>query len=643
VKLELVFDDRQRSGYGDVSLVQSPDGARWYVVRQEGIIDAYPPLAGGPEALTVTVFADGESGLLDLAFDPDWQNNRRAFISYNAREGGLNYSRVAAVQTNDDGSFSAPASPVFNFQQPGQQTNHKGGNLEFGPDSNLYLALGDCANNASDAQNASSYCGKLIRIDTSGGGNHAKVALGFRNPWRWSFDKATGTLWAGDVGQSDEEEIDALSWSQVSSGNPNLGWPLCEGNRVNQGSSCNAFVQPVYTYGRDQGSTVVGGGVYRGNGVPNLVGKYVFADFGTDRVWVMNTSDFMVEELPAIGPYGHPVSFATDAQGEMYLLTISGNILKFVPQSQNAQAESTIPYRLSDTGCVDPQRPWDPGPGLIPYDINVPFWSDGAEKTRWVALPDGTTLHIGDDGNWQFPVGTVFMKQFRLGGRLVETRLFMRHPDGAWGGYSYAWDADGKNATLLLDGEVRPWPEGQWHYPSRQECMQCHNASAGSALGAKTGQMNKDVYYAAANVVAGQLQTLAYIGLLDAPLPKKPAEMDVLPPLDGPATLGERARAYLATNCALCHNPQGGTGVGMDFRYGRPLSQTVACNQLPMRGNLGISDARIIAAGLPEKSVVSARMHLRGGNQMPPIASLRVDEAGTALVDAWIGSLTGCF
>jgi hypothetical protein len=129
-------------------------------------------------------------------------------------------------------------------------------------------------------------------------------------------------------------------------------------------------------------------------------------------------------------------SFGQGHDGEIYALE-GTKIFRLVPSGDDEP--DSFPVLLSDTGYVDPQDPRQPAPCLIPYDINVPFWSDGALKERWLAIPDGTTVHIAPDGDWEFPVGSVFMKSFRIGGKLIETRLFLRHADGGWAGYSYEW------------------------------------------------------------------------------------------------------------------------------------------------------------------------------------------------------------
>ena len=142
---------------------------------------------------------------------------------------------------------------------------------------------------------------------------------------------------------------------------------------------------------------------------------------------------------------------------------------------------NTFPATLSTTGCVDPADPWTPTGAMIPYDINHPFWSDGSDKHRFLAIPDGTTLSVGADGDETVPVGTVLLKEFEKDGQRIETRLMMLHPDGGWGGYSYAWREDGSDADLLASGLAVDLPSETWQIPSRAECLQCHTTAAGGA------------------------------------------------------------------------------------------------------------------------------------------------------------------
>ncbi len=159
-----------------------------------------------------------------------------------------------------------------------------------------------------------------------------------------------------------------------------------------------------------------------------------------------------------------------------------------------APPADSIPKRLSETGCVDPAAPARAAPGVVPYAVNAPFWSDGADKEPFIAIPDDAALTVREGGAIELPRNGVAMKHFRIGGKLVETRLFVRHADGGHAGYTYASQDDEKDAVLAnAQGEARVFGGQTWRYPSRAQCLTCHNAAAaaGSTLGLELRQLQR--------------------------------------------------------------------------------------------------------------------------------------------------------
>jgi len=215
----------------------------------------------------------------------------------------------------------------------------------------------------------------------------------------------------------------------------------------------------------------------------------------------------------------------------------------------------------------------------------------------------------------------------------------MRHGDGNWTGYTYEWADDESDATLLSGSKTRDVDGQTWLFPSRDQCLLCHTAAAGRALGPELAQLDKDFTYAGGRI-ANQLATWEHIGLFDAALPSpRPSP---LPALDSTASAERRARAYLDTNCSICHRPNG-TGRGpADFRYTTPLAMLGVCNADPTQGTLGVLNAKLLSPGHPEQSIMSVRMHSTNVNRMPPLATRVVDAAGAQAVDDWITSLTSC-
>lgn len=665
-----------------LAMLQVPgEDSRWFVLEKASgvvrVFDNTPDVATTSDFLAVTVNAASEGGLLGLAFHPQYALNHEAFLSFTEPSGASSgMTSVVARFTSVDGGLTLdPGSreDVIRIDQPYQ--NHNGGNIAFGPDGYLYAGYGDGGSGGDPqghAQNTRDLLGAMLRVDVDGGtpyaipdgadanpfaGNapcpadHSSstncpeiFAWGLRNPWRWSFDAATGALWVGDVGQNLYEEIDRVRLGG------NYGWNCREGTHAygSPAPACNGatgLIDPVHDYGRTDGNSVTGGYVYRGTALPALVGHYVFADYGSGRIWQLVDDGSGGLAASELLDSGHAIaSFGQGNDGELYIVDIAtGTLWKIVDGGGPVPAGPPVAGDLSGTGCVDPQDPSKPAAGLVPYDVAAPFWSDGAEKERWLAIPDGTTIGISADGDFAFPPGTVLMKHFRLHGTLVETRLFMRHPDGEWAGYSYEWNAQQNDATLVQGGKTVTLGGQDWVFPSGNECLTCHTAAAGYSLGLEVAQLNRDFTYASTGRTANELRTLDRVGLFTTPLGDPATQATLAAPTDTAAPLADRARAYLHTNCAQCHRANGPTPVSMDLEFDVNLDNTNACDALPQAGDLGLgAAARIIAPGDPSSSVLLARMQRRDASGMPPLVSQLVDSAGVALIDAWIASLSGC-
>ena len=426
----------------------------------------------------------------------------------------------------------------------------------------------------------------------------------------------------------------------------NYGWSVREGAHCHPaGTSCSSanLVDPYFEYGHAVGSCAIGGPVYRGSKMPDLVGTVLGADCSSGLVYSIGTDATtgapVFKQINELGPAEFFVGFGEDLDHEVYLITYDSRVLAVdrLPSTPT----TTFPDKLSKTGCFESSNPKKPVPAMIPYAPTAPFWSDGAEKDRYFSIPDGTKVGIGADGDFDFPKGSVLAKSFRVDGRLVETRLFVRHDDGDWGGYSYEWDDAQTDATLLPANKTRPLTGGKsWYYPSRGECFSCHTQAAGRSLGLETAQLDADFVYARTNRISNQLATLDKIGILGAPVPAPTAVPRLVPPF-GTAPADARARSYLHTNCAGCHRPQG-PGRSMDLRFSRSLAETGSCNAVPNAGDLGIVGARLVAPGNPAQSLVSHRMRRPGSGRMPNVATRLVDTQGADLVDGYIRSLTSC-
>jgi uncharacterized repeat protein (TIGR03806 family) len=320
------------------------------------------------------------------------------------------------------------------------------------------------------------------------------------------------------------------------------------------------------------------------------------------------------------------------------------------------RADGKIPLLLSQTGVFSDTAKRIPSTGLIPYELVVAFWSDGADKSRWIALPSGN-ITFSATGEWRFPPGTVFVKNFDLAvdaahtsaKRRLETRLLVCDSAGGVYGAVYKWRADGSDADLLAgsqtedipirsaDGEVH---QQSWYYPSRQDCLTCHTANAGGVLGVKTRQMNRSFTYPS-GVSDNELRTWNHLGLFTPGF--KDDALRSFATLasadDASRTLEDRARSYLDANCSQCHRP-GGTVANFDARYDTPLKRQALIDG-PVLIDQGIDHPRVISPHDIWRSIAYMRANTVGDIKMPPLARETIDQKGMQLLKEWINSMPG--
>jgi uncharacterized repeat protein (TIGR03806 family) len=316
----------------------------------------------------------------------------------------------------------------------------------------------------------------------------------------------------------------------------------------------------------------------------------------------------------------------------------------------------TFPRLLSQTGAFADVRNLLPADTLIPYDLIVPFWSDGAAKTRWISVPANQKIKFSPTGEWIFPRGTVFVKTFSLATnemnpsslRRLETRLLVCDADGGVYGVTYKWRMDGGDADLLdtnlTEAISIQTASGtrtqQWYYPSRADCLTCHTANAGLVLGVKTRQMNRDFKFPS-GVTGNELLAWNQLGLFDTNF--SDADIKNFPKLaradDFSRSLEDRARSYLDANCAHCHRPRG-TVAYFDARYDTPLAQ-----QNLIQGRVLIDEridgARVITPNDIWRSILFMRTDTTEPFKMPQLARNTIDTQGMELLRQWIESLPG--
>lgn len=308
---------------------------------------------------------------------------------------------------------------------------------------------------------------------------------------------------------------------------------------------------------------------------------------------------------------------------------------------QSGSGATDFPALLSATGCFSTTNPTEVASGVIPFSVAQPFWSDGVLKERYLALPNGTTINIDTNGDWEIPPGAVTIKNFRHQGKLFETRFVVRHTNGSYSAYTYEWNDAQTQATLVpASGKSRSLPGLNWSYPSRGECFACHTTAANFTLGLETRQLNLDGFYPSTGRTANQLHTLDMVGMLSG----NRASMTPFPAIDDTsASITERAQAYLHVNCSNCHRPGGPGGGPMDARFTTAFADKNVCNEAATLGNLGLPNAVLVAPGDHMSSILWLRMSDRGNPySMPPLASSMADAAGAALLQEWIDGLSGC-
>lgn len=342
--LSLVVDGLEKPTY----LTHAGDGSGLlYVTEQAGRIRA---ISDG--ALLEAPFLDiedevgssgNEQGLLSIAFAPDFAKSRKLFANYTDRNGD---TIVAGYLVNTDGLSADAASEwqVIKIDQP--YANHNGGQLQFGPDGMLYIGMGD-GGSAGDpqnhAQNVTSLLGKMLRIDVSQSTKDAPYvvpadnpdfgadarpeiwSVGLRNPWRFSFDRASGDMLIADVGQNEIEEV---NFQPASKGGENWGWNPREGFEEYAGAKTDAMTDPIHEYRHgEDGCSVTGGYVYRGAAVPALAGAYVYGDYCSGRIWTLRAGADGAWKNELLFEAGYSItSFGEDAQGELYVLDRAGSV-----------------------------------------------------------------------------------------------------------------------------------------------------------------------------------------------------------------------------------------------------------------------------------------------------------------------------
>lgn len=654
------------------------DGAAPFVLERTGRVLSLG--TGGAHLvldISDAVALISESGALGMALHPMFGDGTGAkpyvYVWYNARGASANTQRLSRFTWSTMTSSFDRSSEAILVEEAEKAAEHNGGRIQFGPDGFLYFGNGDDLDEANHQRLDRALFAGIFRIDVDSiggavshppprqpeGGSTAgyfvpndnpfvgvagaleeHYALGLRNPFSFSFDRKTGALWAGDVGDTWRDEVDHV----VSGGN--YEWPYREGNVVRGTAppTIGKSFLPAYDYSHAEMAdltAVIGGYVYRGAELPELAGKYVYSDWPSGRVWALDVAATPARRTTLIDHQWKrpPLALAEDEHGEIYVLTMDG-ISKLVRDASGAK----VPKRLSETTLFKSVASLEPDARLVPYDVRSPLWSDAAVKRRWIGLPKGQHVEVGEKAALSFPAGTVFVKHFELPPSVtpharthrLETRVMVVGTETTYG-LTYRWNAQGTDADLVVepsDEKIQDdagRQERTWHFPSFGQCWSCHRPE-NRILGFTAQQVDL-----AALAARGVFDPAAVVGL-----PKGLAR-----PSDEAASLDERASAYLAANCSSCHHAGAsylGGGDTWNASPGVPVADRgligAPNHNRPMARALGLASAPLVDPGNPAGSILLARVKTNDPDlRMPPLARNVVDDEGARLLEAWIRSL----
>lgn len=508
-------------------------------------------------------------------------------------------------------------------------------------------------------------------------------AYGFRNPWRMSFDSQSGELWVGDVGWEAYEMV----YRVVAGGN--YGWSIQEGPGVvvpSQKMGPTPIRPADIVLSHADAASVTGGRVYRGSEHPSLRGNYVFGDWITRRFWAATWDEKSILSVREIA-YGEvkPVAFGIDSRDEILVLEYiewnqAGGIYRFHENPAAASySPGLFPKKLSETGLFRDLQTLDPYPGVQPYKIHSTMWADGVQAEFHIAVPGSEKIEFYQSNkptfDWfqtkvRFPKETVLAKTLSIQDgnqqRRLETQLSHYAGPNDWRFYSYRWlsnqsdavlvAAEGENETLRIQGPspaqteqdkpeqdkpVQDKPvqaqEIKWRFAARSECRICHTPWSGDAMGFLEHQLRHPQHH------DDTWNQLKQNGLLSFPDSEQPVAKERVIPMAGiqdhRASLDRRARSYLHSNCAHCHQFGGAGSAEFDVRFEKSLDETKCIDGRLIKGSFQIPDAKLIAPADPFRSIVYYRTAKSGNGRMPHIGSEHVDTAGAALLRAWIQAM----
>jgi len=660
------------------------DEAEMLILGRQGQIWSVPAKGGQGslgQHLLVNVrshFKDGRDGktpylrvqLLSGVLDRDWPKRPYLYLAVHRQNGKGGECLVVRYPVSIEPRFALERKPEILFSW--KTVNHNGCDLQWGPqDGFLYISAGDGSVQRDPekvGQQVHVVRGSILRIDVHSkpdpGAAYAVPkdnpfvgmdgvlpeiwGYGLRNPWRTCFHPTTHELWVADNGDDLWEMLHC-----VKSGS-NAGWSSFEGHQpfhldLPLGGPTRTRTAPRLVHPHSELRSIIGGVFYRGKKFPELAGHYVYGCCVTREIWAVPydaAKDALGKPFRIAKTGGSTLTAVReDLKGELVLLSLSGTI-ETLARLEQKQDFRPWPKTLAETGLFANVAMQRPAAGVVEYKVQAKGWADGASARRFVALPGSPLVNRGgiriQSSLWIDPGGAL-VKTLYLGDAPVETQVL--YNSGTWQGYTYKWDSTAKTASLVPEeGETleleRDAVDGKtqtWRYPSRSECMICHNQRSLFGVAFTTPQLNrtnpeglqqldqwleKKVLRSSRDLVKRQAVKLA----------------DPYDPESG--TLEERARAYLHVNCAHCHHKAGmGGRASLELEYHVPLAETGMIGATPLVGLLGKPGAKLIVPGNADLSELLGRMNRLGAGRMPLLGSHKIDEAGVALIRDWINSL----
>jgi uncharacterized repeat protein (TIGR03806 family) len=669
-----------------IAIKQQPDSDRYLFIDEK---TPYSPtrllrMKADQADSNFEVLLDMKGVAYEIAFHPDFKKNGYMYLGHNDPTPPDGHKTRITRYTIDP-------KPPYKFDPKSEKIiiewasdGHNGGAMAFGIDGMLYVTSGDGTSDSDRnivGQDMSKLLSKVLRIDVDHPDKDRAYsvpkdnpfvemkdarpetwAYGFRNPWRITVDKKTGHVWVAQNGQDLWEQAYLVRKGE------NYGWSVTEGSHEfypNRKTGPTPIVKPTVEHHHSEARSLTGGIVYYGEKYPDLRGAYIYGDYSTGKIWGVKHDGTKIIWHKLLADSRLAITgFAADVQGELLICDHhtpeqGGGFYTLEPTPKDLPP-STFPKKLSDSGLFKSVKGHVMQPALIPYSVNAQLWSDGAYKERWIALPGADSkMEFSHKGGWNCPDKTVLVKSFALemeegnpaSRRWIETR-FLTNQQGEWFGYSYLWNDEQTEGTLVEAGgrdreytikvaKSKEHPDGErrqkWHYPSRAECMVCHSRAANWVLGLSEVQMNKVHDYG--GVKDNQLRTLDHIGVLSVPWKEKEKFRALADPSDPKEELSARARSYLHANCAHCHVEAGGGNALMELEISTKVEKMNVLGVKPQHHTFDLPDAKLVAPGHPESSVLLHRLSNRERGHMPPLATNVVDREAVQMLTEWIKQL----